>query len=414
MKTLYCTLIVFLFLFSFPVPFFYNSLCIALLLSIPLCDNKVINIMWSFIKTRHVIYGMLLLLTSLLYYSLSTILSGAYDYSLMKIYVGMLIYGGSGAFVAAVIYTNAGRNSLPTIILLCLVVQASIILASFASPAFKSALDIFRTTNSVDIAEQYYGGGIRGLALSGSQFFGLAVLLASMTYICYVMEHQFSNRAWVYILLLVCSIIFLSVGRTVIFGVVFGFVFFLVNISSTAGMILKKVFLIFILSAILINFLPYLAPSLKEKIDSFMYFAFEAIYNYIQYGEVRTSSTDVLAQMYYPLSTSTLLHGDGQYLNLDGTYYGHTDAGYMRDVLALGVPFTVVIIISFFLVMMPSREIINSKIRKSASIIFISMMLLLHYKGEVFWTLLCQVGLIFFISAYGHAYKKYSSSCLVN
>lgn len=411
MKTLYCTLIVFLFLFSFPVPFFYNSLFFSLLLSIPLCNSKVIHIMLSFLKTRYVIYGVLLLLASFLYYSLSTILSGVYDFSLMKIYVGMILYGGTGAFVAAVIYINTEKNSLSTIILLCLVIQASIILASFASPAFKSALDIFRTANSVDVAERYYGGGIRGLALSGSQFFGLAVLLASMIYICYVMEHQFSNRAWIYILLLICSIIFLSVGRTVIFGVVFGLLFLLINISSTVGVIFKKVFLIFIISAILISFLPYLAPSLKDKLDSFMYFAFEAIYNYIQYGEVRTSSTDVLAQMYYPLSASTLLHGDGQYLNLDGTYYGHTDAGYMRDVLALGVPFTIILIISFILVMIPSREIFNSQIKKSASIIFIGMMLLLHYKGEVFWTLLCEVGLVFFISAYGHACKKYNFSC---
>lgn len=406
MRNGYLTCILFLYLFSFPIPIISNSIYVAFLLSLPLYKERSSSIIIGFVKSKNFILGMSLLFLTFFYYFISTSILDIYDYSLIKIYFGVVIYGAIGIFISSVFYANVKDTPVSNFIFYCLIIQAFIIAFSFASPVFKSAFDIFRTANSVEISERYYGGGVRGLALSGSQFFGLSVLLASMIYVCCVLEYQSKKRTYFYVLLTLCSIIFLSVGRTSIFGLVFGFLFLVIKVRNNISLFLKNVVVIIIIGITIIWILPFLQPSIQEKIDSFIYFAFEAIFNYIQYGEVRTSSTDVLAKMYYPLSLSSLLHGDGQYLNQDGTYYGHTDAGYMRDVLALGIPFTIVLIISFYLIMAPTKELFDKKNRFSAFFIFALMLLLLHYKGEVFWTLLSEASLIFFISTYAHAIKN--------
>lgn len=406
MKSAYLTCILFLCLFSFPIPVLYNSIYLALLLSLPLFNGKSAAIIIGFIKSSNFMLGMILLFLVFSYYAISTSLLGNNDYSLIKVYIGILIYGAISIFISSVIYSKINNISISSFIFYCLIIQACIISISFISPEFKSALDIFRTANSIDISERYYGGGVRGLALSGSQFFGLSVLLSSMIYICCVLEYQSKKRAYIFILLLLCSIIFLSVGRTAIFGMIFGIVFLIINIRSSISLFVRNILGVTLIVLAITSLLPFIDTTIMDKIDSFLNFAFEAIFNYIEYGEVRTSSTDVLAQMYYPLSLSTLLHGDGQYLNLDGTYYGHTDAGYMRDVLALGAPFTIVLMVSFYLVMTSTREIFDKNNRSSAFFIFALMLLLFHYKGEVFWTLLSEVSLIFFISTYAFVLKK--------
>lgn len=406
MRNGYLTCILFLYLFSFPVPIIYNSIYVAFLLSLPLYKERSSSIIIEFVKSKNFILGMSLLFLTFFYYFISTSILEIYDYSLIKIYAGIVIYGAIGVFISSVFCANVKDTPVSKFIFYCLIIQALIIALSFASPVFKSALDIFRTANSVEISDKYYGGGVRGLALSGSQFFGLSVILASMIYLCCVLEYQSKKRTYIYVLLALCSIIFLSVGRTSIFGLVFGLLFLVIKIRNNISLFLKSIVGTIIISIAIIWVLPFIQPSIQEKIDSFIYFAFEAIFNYIQYGEVRTSSTDVLAKMYYPLSLSSLLHGDGQYLNQDGTYYGHTDAGYMRDVLALGIPFTIVLIISFYLIMAPTKRLFDKKNSSSAFFIFAIMLFLLHYKGEVFWTLLSQVSLTFFISTYAHAIKN--------
>lgn len=49
------------------------------------------------------------------------------------------------------------------------------------------------------------------------------------------------------------------------------------------------------------------------------------------------SATHMVEDMYYMPKTDTFLFGDGMYTNSNGSYYGHTDAGFMRLLLYGGI-----------------------------------------------------------------------------
>lgn len=54
---------------------------------------------------------------------------------------------------------------------------------------------------------------------------------------------------------------------------------------------------------------------------------------YLTFG---TSADNLIYNMYFMPSEDSILFGDGRYTNSDGSYYMHTDAGYMRIVLFMG------------------------------------------------------------------------------
>ena len=72
--------------------------------------------------------------------------------------------------------------------------------------------------------------------------------------------------------------------------------------------------------------------------------AFELFFNWFEYGEITSDSTEQLQGMYiWPDSLSTYLIGDGLY-NLSDGYYMGTDVGYLRLLYYGGIP----IIAAFF------------------------------------------------------------------
>ncbi|ABX50187.1 hypothetical protein Sbal625DRAFT_1987 [Shewanella baltica OS625] len=415
MKTLYFIVIVFLYIFSFYVPLAGNSIYIAFLLSVPLYNKRTSFYFLKFTRASFFLSAMILLLMVFSYYAVATVAVGVNDFSLLKIYAGILVYGGIGAFIALVIFSNTEDEFIiHKLLYFCLLIQAFIILLSFANSSIKEFFDIFRTENSIEVANRYYGGGIRGLALSGSQFFGLSVLLSSMTYFCCVLEFQLKNRTWFYVTILFCSIVFLSVGRTAIFGLIFGFLFLVLNFTKNYAFFLKFLVSCASIVAVLIMLYPIIDPAIASKLNNFIAFAFEAVINYMEYGKFHTSSTDVLSNMYYSLPIDTLIHGDVQYTNSDGLYYGDTDAGYMRHVLALGLPMTCILMFSFYIISSYTRFLFDVNNRKVAFGLFFVMLIILHYKGEVFWTLLSETGLVIFLSVYGYAFRMAglkSNSC---
>ncbi|EPH6686837.1 hypothetical protein ACSYPI_004774, partial [Escherichia coli] len=66
----------------------------------------------------------------------------------------------------------------------------------------------------------------------------------------------------------------------------------------------------------------------------FTKYTFEFISNYSQTGKIETESSNILKDMYFPISSHTFFWGDGYWLDPNGNgYYMHTDAGYMRSIL---------------------------------------------------------------------------------
>ncbi|ENM5723393.1 hypothetical protein V4V59_003285, partial [Vibrio mimicus] len=105
-----------------------------------------------------------------------------------------------------------------------------------------------------------------------------------------------------------------------------------------------------------IKYIPYYAIALlvmsyillKFQDNIYVEHAMEPILNFINNGELETTSSDSLMEkhLFWP-NDKQLLIGDGIYYNSDGSYYGHTDSGFIRQALYGGL-FYVISCISVF------------------------------------------------------------------
>jgi hypothetical protein len=155
--------------------------------------------------------------------------------------------------------------------------------------------------------------------------------------------------------LLVALLFTSSAGKTK-FGIAAVFLFTVVGLfgSRIAGILSLlvalalsppkvKLFILMFLFASLAYILSIIEDSETLK------WAFELLYAYVNGEGLVTESSNVLFERMYfvPDSWVTIFAGDFQFLNLDGSYYGHTDAGFMRMMLYFGVFGSVFYYLSF-------------------------------------------------------------------
>jgi hypothetical protein len=141
-----------------------------------------------------------------------------------------------------------------------------------------------------------------------------------------------------------------------------------------------------------------------------MPFAFEAYYNWRDFGKFGTESTDVLSEAhYYPIATKTLLLGEGSFSDQRG--YTHSDAGYMNNAIFGGIFYILILVIyQFMYARLPMRaaKLQNSKERNINYFCFFVLcahMLILEYKGfavgmPILEVLLLYVGISYLIEQY--------------
>lgn len=189
------------------------------------------------------------------------------------------------------------------------------------------------------IEKMYDGyGGIRGVSLSGSPGWGLAVGYA-LAFLFYVKNYWIDRRIRLFgvfcgLLLILGS---LFAGRSALVGVLLGVIFFLFSNVSLIYK-LKSIFILFFL--VLFSYLLselFFPGFLAELFFNRFFRAFEFIHNYLDYGVLETSSTNKLIEMWQvPISDAEILFGSGMYFS-DGEFYMGTDVGYLRNLLFGGI-----------------------------------------------------------------------------
>ncbi|MGF1885602.1 hypothetical protein L4D13_05600, partial [Photobacterium profundum] len=199
----------------------------------------------------------------------------------------------------------------------------------------------------------------------------------------------------------------LTTGRTVFVGLILGLgAFFIIEPRK------KIVFLFWMLFSILLVILIFNLGVLERLsfpqgiIDSFYFysrFAFEFIYNFIYTGEISTASTDRLSDMFFLPSIGTILFGDGLYTNFDGSYYMHTDSGYMRQMLLFGIGGVLSFFAYTFLILRAIAYYFFNKTYLLSLLILLFCFSILHYKGEVLGYLIIINETILFIAFSGLA-----------
>jgi hypothetical protein len=145
----------------------------------------------------------------------------------------------------------------------------------------------------------------------------------------------------------------------------------------------------------LVVFYILLTPQQRSKfMDSVFPYAFEAYYNWRDYGKFSTQSTDALMQVhYYPLDTKTIMWGNGWASSYDvgmGKTYVHTDAGYMSHIMFGGIFFLLAMISYQLLFFWQPMKMAKWEHSRNGDINFFCFFLLfvhmaiLEYKGAAF------------------------------
>lgn len=112
----------------------------------------------------------------------------------------------------------------------------------------------------------------------------------------------------------------------------------------------------------------------------------EAFFTSLELGQISFgSSGDKLAYgMYFMPSFDTLIFGDGRYLNVDGSYYMHTDAGYMRGMLYFGVIGLLFLYGIYFLLCLWGIHRSSEIYKKYMCEVILLLLFLEEYKGDAY------------------------------
>ncbi|HCD1117278.1 hypothetical protein ACK6S7_07835 [Proteus mirabilis] len=351
----------FLLIFNFPIPYIQSSAILALLLNISaLLRLRYISIPINFYKLI-IVYLLILSLT------ISITLFIGHDFSLsiaiLKVIIFILI-----STIIINIYKN--KKDISTIILNAFSIQAIVSILSIVSSDFYNLTSIFRTETTLTINTN--SDGVRGNIIASDPFFLTGYLVPIALYILLENQEKFSKIKAIFYLLCLISIAFLS-ARTSIIGIIFTiFIFLMKNFKN----ILYS--MIILLSLIIIGIIFQ-----DNKLVSFV---FELFYNIFQNNNATTKSSDVLLNMLSSFSLPNFF-GEGRWLNADGSYFGHTDSGYMRTIYYYGIFSLIFYSLYFYLTYI---------IKKDYGIKFTLFF--------IFWSSICQIkGEIFIYPAYANS-----------
>jgi hypothetical protein len=255
--------------------------------------------------------------------------------------------------------------------------QSIFIFLSIGSQTFYNYTSMFR--NISEHHQEAYGR-LRGNAISGYQFFGMATMYGYVI-LYYILRKKYTIKN-ILILLFLCSAMIIS-GRYAATAIIIGFFVKMFSLLLKNRLIdLIKILSIVI---ILVSILFILVFLLSEKIGDpilkrvFNAYLMSPVKNLISTGNLNDSSLDNTIGMYDLDISDSLLFGDGRYTALDGRYYGHIDIGYYRIILYYGIIGLLfyILIHAFLLLFVKTRKNIDIKIA------FFIFFVVLNLKGDV-------------------------------
>lgn len=417
-------LLCFLLLFNFPIPFMYNSLILVLGISGGIYIAYRNQLLPQFI---HLVLkkNVFLIITFIFLLIPISIFVGiahfTFDFTIIKANVLTLVMVLTGLLIYPILINGVKETDkfqfVLHLIVKVFIIQSCIQILAFVFTPISDLVHFFQK----DVVSNKNQGGIRALALTGNPFFDLSsgygmVFILFMKYIIDYKNHKFQFRSiFTFILLFVGSFF---AGRTAFVGLLLAFMLYFLSKSLKHGKVYNIGKVVFLIGLFALGIYFVLPSNVKTLVDErLLPFAFEFVYAYIDKGELTTSSTETLNNMYFPISIETFLLGDGKYTGSDGRYYMHSDAGIMRNVLYYGVFGLLFIFVGqmqfFFKPIKILLGKLKSKLRYTVYndllflILLIAFVLLLHYKGEVMLYMpIVQIILLWITLSFTNEIKK--------
>lgn len=347
-KIFYCV-IVFMYVFMFRIVGVIDSaIAVGCLVAFLIVFNRKAQRRLKAILRSEKFIGMLLAFIAMCAWIFAvSVVNGTRDFSFVKTWLHVLIQICIGILVYCYLFGNSETRNIVNFIIVAFLIQSVIEWLGLLSPTVKSLIYMTKSASTIRIANQY--GGIRGLSLAGSSFFGLAVAFG-LVYILF-----FSNYNTLFgkhrIVKLFCFFLLLSgtffAGRTGVVGLllacIWGVARFVAGKSKIDGIFAVQVAVIVAVGfAVFFIIAHYFkdANAVFKKISYLYNYVFEALISLFRGKGLSTTSTaELFGEMYFRVPIKTLLIGDGYYTDpVTGAYYMNTDSGYMRVILYTGLP----------------------------------------------------------------------------
>ncbi|MCM1368564.1 MAG: hypothetical protein NC184_07135 [Roseburia sp.] len=325
-----------------------SSMLIGFIVLILILSNKKSRKhLWRILSSKAFLGLLISFAAVCLWMAFVVVINSTFDLSFLKTWIHVLIQLCIGICVYCFLRVKKQTSNIANYVIMAFIFQTAIEWLALISPAFKSIIYMTKSESTIRIANQY--GGIRGLSLSGSSFFGLAISFG-LVYIIYLSRYNtlFGKHKilkFIFFIFLVSGTFF--AGRTGLVGLL------LACVIPVARFILGKAKLnlnlaIVILVMILLGFaaFSFIAHELRhvnalfQKVGYLYDYVFEMFISLASgKGLSTTSTTELFGEMYFKVPFRTLLIGDGYYTDpVTGSYYMNTDSGYMRVILYLGLP----------------------------------------------------------------------------
>lgn len=345
----------------------------------------------------------------LILFSLSIIfIKRTYDYTYAFSLVHQYICLEIGTMLVA--YFKYKEKSIIPSIIDSFFVQSLIQISCFISSDLLSLTDIFRSDDTIIRRSMSYVG-YRGLAISGTNFFGLAVVYAIL-FVVIAFYWKKWPKSLVLKIVYVCCLSFgaFSAGRTAFIGIMFFLILlpvFTFSLQVTKKKIIQGFSLFLFLSISITSYLIIFKDKVQsnDSMKRFMKYMFQFMDGT---NSKRTKSLtqkipsldNLFNHMYFKLNKDQLLLGDGKFTE-NGYYYMHTDAGIMRNLLFWGIIGSIMLYSFFFaFVLLKTKKKTNSRY---LGILIIVLCVIFEVKGQTMGFLIISQSLILLIV---YAYRE--------
>ena len=265
---------------------------------------------------------------------LTGIITGNYGYWFIQHAALNIIYLFGGLYIAQrMVYGKSQSIDYILYLILYIIILHNVI--AFVGFLYKPLGDLFLIVQKIESG----GGAFEAITTFRSRIFGLGVgsfftggIISGLGIIInlYLIQKGYLTIKRGGILLIILLGTGLFIARTTMIGLL-GILVFL-KPTDFPRLVRVSIYLICIgcvIGFIMINFLrEYLTVD----------WAFELFINYFSSDNLETSSTNELADMWVlPQHITTWIFGDGLFFNSDGSYYMHTDVGYLRIIYCIGI-----------------------------------------------------------------------------
>lgn len=258
----------------------------------------------------------------------------------------LLIFGAF--FICDIIRKSYKQYSivrLLEIVVLVFFIQGVISLLFYFLPnLYNSFTSILNTDVSQNLYERLHLSEIRLMGVGNAFFNGVikyGICFIILTFLRYNQRSFFSQKGWIFLFLYLFFIIVgVMTGRTFFIAILLsGLVIFYYESKKIDKFIVKILFTPIIVFLLLVPFYLVFKHYVDvERFNKTLDFVFELFNSYEESGSFSTTSSDATLNMYvWPNRLSTWFFGDGKFLNSDGSYYMHTDVGYLRYIYYFGI-----------------------------------------------------------------------------